>query len=161
MDLATNKSRTELKQLAKKNDVKSSRILAKEIVRSNKQRDRLVSSKARLNSVQMQLQHQLSMVKVTGAFQKSTEIMKSTNALVKLPQLNATMRQMSMEMMKVSRVTPETPSVRVVQQCIDGRVQWGSMGRAWGVLGDKLTTTVRNNGGDDGRDDGWARRRGA
>lgn len=42
------------------------------------------------------------MVKVTGAFQKSTEIMKTTNALVKLPQLNATMREMSMEMMKVS-----------------------------------------------------------
>lgn len=42
------------------------------------------------------------MVKVTGAFQKSTEIMKTTNALVKLPQLSATMREMSMEMMKVS-----------------------------------------------------------
>ena len=41
------------------------------------------------------------MVKVTGAFQKSTEIMKSTNQLVKLPQLSATMREMSMEMMKV------------------------------------------------------------
>ena len=42
------------------------------------------------------------MVKVTGAFQKSTEIMKTTNQLIKLPQLNATMREMSMEMMKVS-----------------------------------------------------------
>lgn len=43
----------------------------------------------------------VAMVKVTGAFQKSTEIMKTTNQLVKLPQLNATMREMSMEMMKV------------------------------------------------------------
>jgi len=42
------------------------------------------------------------MVKVTGAFQKSTEIMKTTNQLVKLPQLSATMREMSMEMMKAS-----------------------------------------------------------
>ncbi len=41
------------------------------------------------------------MVKVTGAFQKSTEIMKATNQLVKLPELSATMRQMSQEMMKV------------------------------------------------------------
>jgi division protein CdvB (Snf7/Vps24/ESCRT-III family) len=41
------------------------------------------------------------MVKVTGAFQKSSEIMKVTNQLVKLPQLSATMREMSMEMMKV------------------------------------------------------------
>ncbi|TYJ57505.1 hypothetical protein B9479_001823 [Cryptococcus floricola] len=78
---ATQKSRIELKQLAKKNDVKSARILAREVVRANKQRDRLESSKARIKSVNMQLQHQLSMVKVTGAFQKSTEIMKTTNAL--------------------------------------------------------------------------------
>jgi charged multivesicular body protein 3 len=42
-----------------------------------------------------------AMVKVTGAFQKSTEIMKTTNQLIKLPQLSATMREMSMEMMKV------------------------------------------------------------
>lgn len=41
------------------------------------------------------------MVKVTGAFHKSTEIMKTTNQLVKLPQLSATMREMSMEMTKV------------------------------------------------------------
>ncbi|EIW73238.1 hypothetical protein TREMEDRAFT_26022 [Tremella mesenterica DSM 1558] len=100
LDRHVGKSRQELKGLAKKNDVKSARILAKELVRAGKQRDRLESSKARLSSVQMQLQHQLSMVKVTGAFQKSTEIMKMTNQLVKLPQLHATMREMSMEMMK-------------------------------------------------------------
>ncbi|RSH89537.1 Vacuolar protein-sorting-associated protein 24 [Saitozyma podzolica] len=100
LDRHTHKSRAELKSLAKKGDVKSARILAKELVRANKQRDRLISSQARVKSVQMQLQHQLSMVKVTGAFQKSTEIMKTTNQLVKLPQLSATMREMSMEMMK-------------------------------------------------------------
>jgi charged multivesicular body protein 3 len=44
----------------------------------------------------------IAMVKVTGAFQKSTEIMKVSNQLVQLPQLSATMREMQMEMMKVS-----------------------------------------------------------
>jgi charged multivesicular body protein 3 len=53
------KTRSELKQLAKKNDTRSARIIAREIVRANKQRDRLISSKAQLGSVQMQLQHQL------------------------------------------------------------------------------------------------------
>nr|ODN87054.1 charged multivesicular body protein 3 [Cryptococcus depauperatus CBS 7841] len=100
LEVATQKSRIELKQLAKANDVKSARMLAKEVVRANKQRDRLESSKARIKSVNMQLQHQLSMVKVTGAFHKSTEIMKTANALVKLSQLSATMREMSMEMVK-------------------------------------------------------------
>ncbi|ORX41293.1 Snf7-domain-containing protein [Kockovaella imperatae] len=100
LDRATAKSKAELKALAKRNDAKSARILAKELVRAKHQRDRLISSKARMGSIQMQLQHQLSMVKVTGAFQKSSEIMKTTNQLVKLPQLSATMREMSMEMTK-------------------------------------------------------------
>jgi charged multivesicular body protein 3 len=53
------------------------------------------------------------MVKVTGAFQKSTVIMKSTNQLVKLPELSATMRQMSMEMTKVGfNILPWLTSVR-------------------------------------------------
>jgi len=41
------------------------------------------------------------MVKVTGTLQQSTDIMKASNALVKLPQLAGTMREMSAEMMKV------------------------------------------------------------
>lgn len=67
------------------------------------------------------------MVKVTGAFQKSTEIMKTTNQLMKLPQLSATMREMSMEMMKV-RLGVVEPDL----------VEW-------------------HYGGNDGRDDGWPR----
>lgn len=49
----------EVKKLAKKGDVKSAKILAREVVRSNKQKTRLTVSKARLNSIGMQLQHQL------------------------------------------------------------------------------------------------------
>ena len=41
------------------------------------------------------------MAKVTGALQKSTEIMKLSNQLVKLPQISQAMREMSMEMTKV------------------------------------------------------------
>lgn len=59
LDRATQKSRSELKVLAKKGDVKSARILAREVVRANKQKDRLMSSQARMKSIQMQLQHQL------------------------------------------------------------------------------------------------------
>ena len=42
-----------------------------------------------------------AMAKVTGALQKSTEIMKLSNSLIRLPQISQTMREMSMEMMKV------------------------------------------------------------
>ncbi|KAF9485305.1 vacuolar sorting protein VPS24 [Pholiota conissans] len=100
LDAATAKARQSVKQLAIKGDVKSARILAKEVVRSNKQKDRLSVSKARLGSIGTQLSQQMAMIKVTGSLQKSTEIMKLSNALVKLPQISQSMREMSMEMTK-------------------------------------------------------------
>ncbi|KAJ3736298.1 vacuolar sorting protein Vps24 [Lentinula guzmanii] len=100
LEVETGKARNTVKQLAKKGDVKSARILAREIVRSQRQKDRLSVSKARLGSIEMQLQQQLSMAKFTGALQKSTEIMKLSNSLVKLPQVSQSMREMSMEMTK-------------------------------------------------------------
>jgi len=42
------------------------------------------------------------MVKVTGSLQKSTEIMKLSNSLIKLPQISEVMRNVSMEMTKVN-----------------------------------------------------------
>lgn len=121
LDVATNKARAAVKKLAIKGDVKSARILAREVVRSDKQKDRLSVSKARLGSIGTQLSQQLgefvrilrrdrelilpssaiAMVKVTGALQQSTEIMKLSNELIKLPQISQTMREMSMEMTKV------------------------------------------------------------
>lgn len=53
-----------LRHLAKKRpqDVGSARILAKELVRARKQRQRMYQSKATLNSIQMQLQEQIGIV---------------------------------------------------------------------------------------------------
>ena len=62
MEGALAKTRTQLKQLANKGDVRNARTLAKAIVRSNKQKERMATSKAILNSVNMQLQHQLGRV---------------------------------------------------------------------------------------------------
>ncbi|KAL4241968.1 Snf7 family protein [Abortiporus biennis] len=100
LDAATVKARQTVKQLANKGDVKSARILAREVVRSNKQKDRLSVSKARLGSISNSLTQQLAMSKVTGSLQKSTEIMKLSNSLIRLPQISHTMREMSMEMTK-------------------------------------------------------------
>ena len=59
IDSALLKTRGQLKQLAKQGDTKNAKVLAREVVRSNKQKDRLGMSKARLNSVNMQLGQQL------------------------------------------------------------------------------------------------------
>ncbi|GAA5848720.1 hypothetical protein JCM3766R1_006423 [Sporobolomyces carnicolor] len=100
LDQQTNKVRQEIKKLAQKGDTKNAKLLAREVVRSNKQKQRLQTSKANLNSIHMQLGHQLAMVKVTGTLQASAEIMKASNALMSVPQVSATMRDMSVEMMK-------------------------------------------------------------
>ena len=58
------KSRKMVQQMAKKRpqDVGNARILAKELVRAKKQRQRMYQSKATLNSIQMQLQEQIGIV---------------------------------------------------------------------------------------------------
>ncbi|KDE06578.1 hypothetical protein MVLG_03074 [Microbotryum lychnidis-dioicae p1A1 Lamole] len=100
LDTASNKVKQQVRKLATQGDLKNAKLLAREVVRSNKQKDRLHTSQARLNSIKMQLTHQLATVKITGTLQKSTEIMKLSNQLISQPQLSATMRAMSQEMMK-------------------------------------------------------------
>lgn len=117
---AQDKSKSQCKALAKQGQVKDAKMLARELVRSRKQSNRLHTAKARLNSINMQLTHQLgaflsllvldislirgngniATLKITGSLQKSTEIIKLSNSLIKLPELSRNMQQMSMEMTK-------------------------------------------------------------
>ncbi|CAG8805985.1 26457_t:CDS:2 [Gigaspora margarita] len=89
-----------LKQNAKKNDVKACKLFAKELVRTRRQIVRLHTSKAQLNSIQLQLQHQLATLKITGSLNKSVEVMKMVNGLTKLPEISKGMQELSVEMTK-------------------------------------------------------------
>ena len=59
LERETAKVKGEVKKLATKGEMKNAKLLAREVVRSNKQRERLFTSQARLNSINMQLTHQL------------------------------------------------------------------------------------------------------
>lgn len=134
IDAEEQKVKRSLKIAAKRKDTASCKILAKEIVRSRKARDRIYTSKAQLNSLVMHMQQQLGMysgkcvgwnlgdgirfltfrhhpnisqsffstatMKISHTLQKSTSIMSLVNNLVKLPEISATMQEMSAEMMK-------------------------------------------------------------
>uniref|UniRef100_A0A2M3Z7N0 Putative vacuolar sorting protein vps24 n=1 Tax=Anopheles braziliensis TaxID=58242 RepID=A0A2M3Z7N0_9DIPT len=89
-----------LKEAAKKNDKEVCTILAKELIRSRKAVNKIYTSKAHINSVQLQMKNQLATIRVAGSLSKSTEVMQAMQALVKLPEVAATMREMSKEMMK-------------------------------------------------------------
>ncbi|KAF9943026.1 Vacuolar protein-sorting-associated protein 24 [Mortierella alpina] len=98
------KVKRSIQQIAKKGDIKTCKMLAKELVHSRRQKDRIVTSKAQLNSISMQLQHQLATLKIAGTLQKSSEVMSMVNNLVKLPEISAQMQEMSKEMMRAGLI---------------------------------------------------------
>ncbi|KAJ2746351.1 Vacuolar protein-sorting-associated protein 24 [Coemansia sp. BCRC 34301] len=102
------KVKRSIKQLAKKDDKASCRTLAKELVRSRKQKNRIHTSKAQLNSIVMELQRQVALLKVAGTLQKSTQVMRSVNQLMRVPQLQMTLMEMSKEMMKAGVIEEMT-----------------------------------------------------
>lgn len=89
-----------LKEAAKKGDKDVCKILARELVNSRKAVNKIYTAKANLSSVQMQMKGQLATVKIAGALSSSAEVMKTMQSLVKLPEIQKTMMEMSREMMK-------------------------------------------------------------
>jgi len=94
------KVKRQIKDAAKKNDKDVCRILAKELVQSRKAVSKLYASKAQINSVILNMNHQVATVRLAGSLQKSAEVMQSMNRLIRVPEVAATMRELSKEMMK-------------------------------------------------------------
>ena len=81
----------------------SFQILAREVVNARKAVTRIHTAKANLSSVEMQMKAQASQLRIAGCLSKSTDVMKSMQQLVKMPEIQKTMMEMSKEMMKVSK----------------------------------------------------------
>lgn len=79
---------------------KDVRVFARELIGARKQRNRLVTSKAQLNSVQLQVSEAFAVRKIEGSIRTSVGIMKDVNSLVRLPELTGTMRELSQELVK-------------------------------------------------------------
>ncbi|CAN0343995.1 unnamed protein product, partial [Laminaria digitata] len=106
LERAEKKVQKDIKTMAKEGarNQKAIRLLAKELVMSRNAKNRMYEGKAQLHSVQMQLQNQLALIKVTGVIKKSTEIMAAIGDLVKIPELQANMFQLATEMEKAGLV---------------------------------------------------------
>uniref|UniRef100_A0A3B5K0Q6 Charged multivesicular body protein 3 n=1 Tax=Takifugu rubripes TaxID=31033 RepID=A0A3B5K0Q6_TAKRU len=94
------KVKRSIKDAAKKGQKDVCVVLAKEIVQSKRAVSKLYASKAHMNSVTLGMRNQLAVVRVAGALQRSTDVMKAMQSLVKVPEIQATMRDLSKEMMK-------------------------------------------------------------
>ncbi|KAI1506401.1 Snf7 family protein [Biscogniauxia marginata] len=79
---------------------KEARDFARELIRARRASSRLVTSKAQLSSVQMQVNEAFAVRKIEGSIRASVGIMRDVNSLVRLPQLAGTMQELSVELMK-------------------------------------------------------------
>lgn len=99
------KIQQDLKDAAKKNNREVVAILAKELVRSKKAKNRLHAAKSQINSISMVIQEQMSTVQMAGSLQKSTEVMKNMQNLVSVQSISNTMQDLSREMMKTGIIS--------------------------------------------------------
>eukprot|EP00878_Enallax_costatus_P002622 GHUV01002806.1.p1 GENE.GHUV01002806.1~~GHUV01002806.1.p1 ORF type:complete len:219 (+),score=48.88 GHUV01002806.1:310-966(+) len=93
-----------IKDAAKRNDLGTCKVLAKEILHSRKAVGRLYTNKAQMMSVGNALTEQLAMLRVSGTLQKSTDVMKLVNDTLKLPEMQKTMMEMSKEMARAGLI---------------------------------------------------------
>ena len=96
------------------------RTFARELIRVRKQTARITTSKAQLQSVQMQVNEAFSVRKIEGSLKASTGIMKDVNSLVRLPELTGTMRELSQELMKAGIIEEMVGDVIPEESLLEG-----------------------------------------
>lgn len=108
---------------------KDARDFACELVRHRRSSARLITSKAQLNSVQMQVNEAFAVRKIEGSIRASAGIMKNLNSLIRLPEYAITMRDLSVELMKagiieemVDEVLPEDGDMLMEDEEAEGEV---------------------------------------
>ncbi|KAK5042897.1 hypothetical protein LTR84_012399 [Exophiala bonariae] len=100
--------------------IAETRLYARELLRVRKQAGRLHTSKAQLQSVQMQVNEAFAVRKIEGSLKASTSIMKDVNTLVRLPELTGTMQELSQELMKAGIIEEMVGDALPDDQLLEG-----------------------------------------
>tara|TARA_B110001452_G_scaffold6465_1_gene5919 strand:- start:114 stop:761 length:648 start_codon:yes stop_codon:yes gene_type:complete len=108
IEFAQRKVKRSIKESAKRGDMDSARLLAKEVVRANKAVERIHTTKAQMNSVILQLQQQISQRQMLAHMGKSAEMSAAMNQLVRVFEVQETMLAMSNEMIKAGIIEEMT-----------------------------------------------------
>ena len=83
----------DMKKAAKENNVKSLRIMAKDVVRSRRNQEKFMGLKAQLHAVSMQMVTMQSTQALTEAMRNATLAMRRMNRQMNLPQLQNIMAE--------------------------------------------------------------------
>jgi charged multivesicular body protein 3 len=125
---------------------RDSRVFARELIRVRKQTARLHTSKAQMQSVQMQVNEAFSIRRIEGSIKTSTGIMKDVNSLIRLPELTGTMRELSQELVKAGIIEEMTEDMLPDSGLMDGEDEEAEaeIDKVLGeVLKDKLPPSVQ------------------
>lgn len=106
-ELATLQQKTQqlIKKAAKKNEVSTVKLYAKELYAINKQYDRTYVTKAQLESVGMKIEEAFRMRTLSHQMADSAGLMREVNSLVRLPQLQSTMMELEKELVKAGIIS--------------------------------------------------------
>ncbi|THD21756.1 Charged multivesicular body protein 3 [Fasciola hepatica] len=91
----------DIKKRANENRLDEAKILARELIAQRKAIKQLYMASSQLDTIVSELQIQTAMGKMAGCMKQSTTLMKAMSQLVKIPQLQNTMRDLSKEMAKM------------------------------------------------------------
>ena len=92
--------KAELKKTAKTGNLRACTTLARSVLQSQKQQDKLLMAQTHINSVILQLKTTAATVGVVGHVNRSTDIMRSMAALYSVPSIQQAAKEMGREMHK-------------------------------------------------------------
>ncbi|KAI9158630.1 Vacuolar protein-sorting-associated protein 47 [Paramyrothecium foliicola] len=120
---------------------KEARIFARELIQHRKTSSRLVTAKAQLSSVQMQVNEAFAVRKIEGSIRASVGIMKDVNTLIRLPELSGTMQELGVELMKAGIIEEMVEDVLPEDVEMEDEAE-GEVDKVLGeILKDKKETT--------------------
>ncbi|KAH6850890.1 Snf7-domain-containing protein [Chaetomium sp. MPI-CAGE-AT-0009] len=122
------------------------RDFARELIRTRKAGDRLVTGRAQLASVQMQVSEAFALRRIEGSIKASVGIMKDVNSLIRLPQFAHTMQELSVELMKAGIIEEMVGEVLPDDADMLGEEEEEAEGEVDKVLGEILKDRMETAG---------------
>ncbi|KAJ6231279.1 charged multivesicular body protein [Anaeramoeba flamelloides] len=125
----------EAKRAGKQGDREAAKILAKEIVNSRRATERLMVASTQINSVIMEIQNNMSTMKVMKSIKASTQVTQYMNSLIRMPEINKTLiEEMVDETLNMDEESLEDEADEQVDQIMDEILQ-GTLGKSKGTTG--------------------------
>mmetsp|Transcript_10075 Transcript_10075/g.27438 ORF Transcript_10075/g.27438 Transcript_10075/m.27438 type:complete len:223 (-) Transcript_10075:851-1519(-) len=101
------KAEQSIRAAAKRNDEKSMRVLAKELVRSRQAVVRMLQDQGTLDALDLQMSESLRNYRLSKTFESSGRMMKEMNKLVRIDRYQETVKAMQKEMFSAGLLSEE------------------------------------------------------